>query len=564
MADAEFAEEYEIIENELVDQYAEGELAPAERTHLERYFLASDARQQKLRLAQNLRSYKDARADEEGRRLVPFPAARSRFSAYLRAAAAALLVAGIGAGVWLLSGRRSDVEEGTVALRGAYRNQRTVAARVTGLDYAPLVVTRGQEEPPNVDQVLRDRAELLLRGAVNAGADSESRHALGRFYLASGQLDKAVSELEAALSESPDSAQAHNDLGAAFLELGRRQGSGGGSASPLEIFARSLRHFEKASELDPNLLEPLYNKALALQHMTVRERAREAWAAYLARDSQTKWADEALRNLELLSERGASPPDAAQLLEGFLAAASAGDDERAWQLLSGNKEMITGMFLPQRLTAAYVRESAGGGDHAKAEELLKALGYAGELESKRGRDPYVSHLAAYYSRMTPERRLALDQAQAAVADGYASCIQTKYEEALGQFVRARELFDGAGDELESRLCDYWIAYCESQLDAIGESTALLAALADYSRDRGYKWLLGQALCWMANNHAELGEHSKSVENYNLALAVVTDIGDAYNVQKVLSQLASEYKHLGQPRRASNTTGAACSSPTRAS
>lgn len=547
LTDAKFAEEYEIIENEQVDRYAEGELTPAERIQFERHFLASDARRQKLRFAQNLRSYRDARVKDEVRRPVPFPAARRGFPAYLRAAAALLLVAGVGAGVWLLSGRRSDVEEGTEALRRAYRNQRTVAARVTGFDYAPLVVTRGQE-PPEVDYVLRDRAERLLSDAVNAGADSHSRHALGRFYLASGQLDKSVSEFEAALGESPDSAQAHNDLGAAFLELGLRQGSGGGPVSALEIFAKSLRHFEKASELDPSLLEPLYNKALALQHMTMRERAREAWAAYLARDSQTKWAEEARRNLELLSERGASPPDAAQLLEGFLAAARAGDDERAWQLLSGNKEMITGMFLPQRLAAAYLREGAGG-DRAKAEEFLKALGYAGELESKRARDPYVSHLAAYYSRSTPERRLALDQAQAAVADGYASCIRGEFKAALEQFGRARGLFEDAGDELEGRLCDYWIAYCKSQLDAIGESTSLLAALADYSRARGYRWLLGQALCWTANNHAELGEHSKSVENYNLALAVVSDIGDAYNVQKVLSQLASEYKHLGQPRRA---------------
>ncbi|HEY0171081.1 MAG TPA: hypothetical protein VGB98_08655, partial [Pyrinomonadaceae bacterium] len=559
LTDAEFAEELEVVEEELVDQYAAGDLAQPERARLERRFFDSPERRRKLRVALALRRHAPEReAREKKDNVTPLNAGRRRARfvpppIYLKVAAALLFAAGLGAAVWWMRAGNTEVERGMVALNEAFKGRRTIEPRVTAVGHVPLVVTRGRDGD-NVDSLARRRAELMLLDAVDSDPGAQSRHALGRFYLLDAQFGKAVEQLEAALRDSPNNAQAHSDLGAALLELGRqqeqagKQEQAGEQGKALEDYGRALEHVNRAAELDATLLEPLFNRALVLEYQRVPEQAKEAWRLYLARDPQSSWAVEARRRLAALSERTAAPMSPARLVEDFLAAEREGDDERAWRLLSRNKDMIAGRFIPQQLAINYL-EGGGAGGAGESARLLGALTYAGRLERERARDPYVSRVAAFYARASARQRDLLREAQAGVRLGYSLCRQSNFKDALGEFVRSKELFEKAGDEWEGRLCDYWIGYCYSQLDRLGESTELMKSLADYSRRGEYKWLYGQATCWIAANYAELADHSNSIRYYEEALPVVEEIGDAYNSQKVLSQLASQYNHLGQPRRA---------------
>src|SRR5205085_9524105 len=119
-------------------------------------------------------------------------------------------------------------------------------------------------------------------------------------------------------------------------------------------------HINKALQVDPNLLEALYNKALCLQYMKASEQAKEAWQSYLAHDSQSKWAEEARRNLQSLSTRNTSPPTASQLLEKFLTAFHAQDNAQAWQIMSENREVITGKMIPPQLERKYISSMLSG------------------------------------------------------------------------------------------------------------------------------------------------------------------------------------------------------------
>ena len=555
LADDGFGREYEITVDELVDQYVEGDFPTEDRQRFEQYFFESSERRRKLRFALAIKSHNAATAAAAGKHpKTDLPvelhhrfAPRKLSPIYLRVAAGIIVAMGIGLVGWLLMGGRSDAEEGMNALREVYKYRRPVEARITSFDYAPLVVTRGPEEP-NFDDVARDRAERLLLDAVSNHPDDQSHLALGRFYLASKQFDKAIKQFENALTLNPRNALAHNDLGATLLEAGKQEAPGNDAVKPLESFAKSLEHIEQALQIDPTLSAALYNKALVLQHMMLREQAKAAWQSYLSHDSQSQWTEEAKRNLQLLFQQSTAPPTAPQLLDDFLAAARAHNDGRAWQLMSHNREMITGKLLSQQIAMASLKESLQNRREA-SDNLLQALTYAGSLELERARDPYVSDMAAFYSRSSPEQRMIMSQAHVRVLAGYNFCLQTKYKDALEQFVQARALFDKAQDEWESKLCDYWVAYCYSQMDKLRESTSLLTSLAEYCQNKNYKWLLGQTTCWLATNHAELGEHSKSVENYRRALSIAEDIDDTYNNQKVLSQLASEYNQLGQSQRA---------------
>ncbi|HET7436184.1 MAG TPA: hypothetical protein VFN10_15850, partial [Thermoanaerobaculia bacterium] len=67
-----------------------------------------------------------------------------------------------------------------------------------------------------------------------------------------------------------------------------------------ELLADSLTACDRALSLDAELPESLFNRALVLEKLGLRDAAREAWSAYLTRDSGP-WAAEArehLRNLE--------------------------------------------------------------------------------------------------------------------------------------------------------------------------------------------------------------------------------------------------------------------------
>ncbi|MGH9349269.1 MAG: hypothetical protein ACRD26_18595, partial [Vicinamibacterales bacterium] len=58
---------------------------------------------------------------------------------------------------------------------------------------------------------------------------------------------------------------------------------------------------ERASRLDPDLIEPYFNRALALEALSQEDAARGAWREYLSRDRDSAWRDEALARLERLS-----------------------------------------------------------------------------------------------------------------------------------------------------------------------------------------------------------------------------------------------------------------------
>lgn len=311
LTDAEFAEELEVVEEELVDQYAAGDLAPAERARLEGRFFASPERRRKLRVALALRDHAPERAAREKKpNVTPLDAGgrRARFappSLYLKVAATLLIAVGLGVAVWWMRADNSEVERGMVALNEAFGNRRAIETRVTAVGYAPLVVTRGREGA-SADTIARGRAERLLLDAAESSPGAQSRHALARFYLLDAQFGKAVEQLEQALRDSPGNAQAHSDLGAALLESGRQQEQAGDTGKAREVYARALEHVNKAAALDASLLEPLFNRALVLERQGAPEQASEAWRQYLARDSQSGWADDARRRLKLLSERAAA------------------------------------------------------------------------------------------------------------------------------------------------------------------------------------------------------------------------------------------------------------------
>lgn len=458
----------------------------------------------------------------------------------------ALVLFAVGFAAWQVFYQRSDVDEGLTALRVAYRNQRPVEARISGFDYAPLVATPGGERGA-ISHADASRAQRLLFDAVHHRPGADSHHALGQLYLAQREFDKAIAEFNEALKTTPRNAFLHNDLGAALLEMAKTAPPEGGDES-FETLAESLKHLEEALTLGSDLPTALFNKALCLQQMMVPGQAREAWQSYLRADPESPWVEEARRNLRQLGEQQSVAQTPAQVLESFMAAYRHQDEQQAWQVVSRNREMITGKMIPLHLIKK-LAEARDQGRREEAAAVLPALIYAGWLEKEKTGDPYFEELARYYVSIGHDKYALLAEAQAEMTAGYALCQEAQYGEALEHFLRARGLFAKAGDALEVKLVDYWIAYCYCQTDKIHESLKLFNALADYSRKSNYKWLLSQALCWIANCYDLLGDHSRSIAYDQQALALAEALEDTYNQQKILTQIGLQYTRLGRPRQA---------------
>ena len=542
LTDDELCEQFEIVEDELIEQYLADELSAPERVQFEEAFLSSAERREKLRVARALSNYVNKKA-------APAPAKVIRVSFWSRrpavayaSLAAAVLVIVFGALLWRSYFSKSDIDRGLLALNEAYRQQRPAEARITGLDYAPAAQTRGPSE--KFDSVARDRAELLLHEAAHDQKTPAALHALGRLYLAERQYDKAIEQLEAALASAPDDARLHSDLGAALMERGSNASPKAQAGTALTDFAQSLEHLNRALIINPSLLDAVFNRALLYQRMDLPRQAAAEWRHYLELDPNSQWAEEAKRKLKLLEENQSVSTAAPQTLEDFLAAYRAHDDERAWQLLSGSREMITGRMVPFQLA----RNVLQAGDEGKRSELLEALRYAGALERDRSNDPFFTELANYYATArSAERRRQLAEAQTELSEGYRLCLASQFDEARVHFASAQSLFNAAGNSHEARVMDYWLSYCDGQADRLEEGLTVLEDLAAFCRQRNYRWLLSQALYSTANIQGLLGDHSRSLADAAKALEIAVSINDTYNQAKVLTEMALQYVELGRPK-----------------
>jgi len=275
LSDPVYIEELDVVVDELTDRYVAGEVQDAERQQMEQHFFAAPARREKLRIAAALKE----RQQTNRRRWLSSPE--------LRIAASILIIAGLTFGIWWARrGGESEFDKGLAALQTASAGQRTIEARVSALPYSTYSQTRGNSVNDQRTDNLR-RAQLHLEQAVKEKPTPEAHHVLGKVYLAQGRLDEAIKEFDQSINGSKDPAQNLNDLGVAWLEKGD--------------YNRSLDNFNQALQLDGNLQEALFNRALAYEKQSRFDEAKTDWNEYLKRDSTSPWADEARRHLTRIS-----------------------------------------------------------------------------------------------------------------------------------------------------------------------------------------------------------------------------------------------------------------------
>jgi len=538
VSDRDFAEEYDVVVVEITDDYVAGKFAGEELRQVEDYFLRSTQRRDKLKFALALKEHKSYLAAKRIR--------RKRLVRRSLAIAASLLLVGSGFSIWQAFSEDSNLKEGLAALQSAFRSERPLEARLSDFTYAPFANQRGG--PTKIDYVQRDRASSLLLNAVTEHPKAGSHHALGKYYLAERQFDKAIDQFKTALNLDPKNAKIHSDLGVALMEKGRAAteatAQGGQRA---EAFAESLEHINKALELDPSFLDAHFNRALLYQYMKTPREAEASWQEYLKRDNNSPWAQEARRNLANLEESDRKTSwNTGKAFEDFLEARRTGDDNAAWKVLSQNYTSA-GNEVTNRLIDLLLEPET---ENARIEPgaTLPLLSYLARLELSRAGDRYTSDLVSQYEREIPKRRLVLTDAHRHMRAGYSHFTQSKFTEAISNYSDARGEYERTGDLVEMAFVDYRLAHCYLFLPDLKKARVVFQRLWAFCRTHEYRWLLAQCLYGLAHASSYGSEYSKAIDYSGRALSSFEQTGDLNGMLKCLTQLAGVNQDLNRINR----------------
>ncbi len=393
--DEEFCSQVALAEDGIINDYVFGYLDEADAASFRATLAGNPERRFKLELTQALREKalaRDAKAAEDAPTFFASLKAFFRQPRYV-AAFAVVLVAALALAIYF--GGRSDPDE-LAELREIYQQERPTETRIAEFGYAPLAQLRGTPEAREKNRLRRIENSLIED--TEKTPDARTHHALGVFYLTQQKYADAIKEFENALRFAGGSAKLHNDLGAAYFELAKTSPK----ERKLEYLGNSLEEFTKATELDGNLLEALFNKSLALQELGLPRQAKESWTLYLQKDSSSSWADEARKNLTRLEQEQTHFKSGEQVLEDFLNAYRSHDDARAQKIHNETKGLLRGASVPLQLSRRYLMAKQRG-DDAEASESIEALTFIGAFEREQSSEFFFLNWPASTQAPTPIR-----------------------------------------------------------------------------------------------------------------------------------------------------------------
>jgi CHAT domain-containing protein len=521
-----------------VSRYVGQKLNPEEAEAFEEHYFGCDRCWEEVQRATEVRAaFREAEAPAKA---IPFRQRRRIPLALWGGLAAAAAVALVVATPILLRPRLG--KHPVTELVAAIGKRRLVEPRLTGgFEYAPVRRSAASSWPSLSLEVLTAARKIEI--AAERNSTPQSIGALGVARLLLGDASQAVSTLERAARLAPQDARLQSDLSAAYLVRARRE-------NRPDDLPNGITAADRAIELDPRLAEAHFNRALALEAMSLESEAIEAWQRFLSLDGNSGWSEEARRHL-----RTAPQTPRSQLWrlerERLSQDVAMRDFDKARRSIARfpqeTREYVERDLLGTwgNLNAALERtESAGvlalarflsdGHFRATGDPLLSdSIKAIDRAIARGGRSELLSSLTAGHQAFREGRRLY---------DTLA------FSEAAASFRQARTaLIEG-----RSPFAD-WAAVYLSMTDyyagRLDEAAADLGAIRKQAFRSGYLNLLGRA-SWVHGLIAlQKGRFLKSLSLYQSALSCFEKTGEVENQAAVEFLLAENFDSLGEPREA---------------
>jgi CHAT domain-containing protein len=539
--DEDFCNQVALAEDGLIHDYVRGRLNAADSESFEETLKTDPDRLLKTQLVEELRNRARAR-DTAGKqdRLSIFES----ITAFLRqpryvAAFAVILVAIFFVAFYFVQKSNTD---NLAELRSLYAQSRPTETRISGFGYAPLTQLRGAPNP--ADERRRRRFANKVLDAVEQSPNAQTYHALAVFNLTEQKYPEAIKEFENALKLAPGDAKIHNDLGSAYFELAKTEPI----EKKLQDLARSHEEFSKATALDGNLLEALFNKALALQELGMPQQARESWLLYLQKDPSSPWADEARKHLARTEEQTLFKSDeqvlTAQVLADFLSAYRHRDNARAQRIHDETKGYLRSPAVSLQLSRRYLLAKQRG-DDAEAKESSAALRFIADYEQAQHADSFFTEFANFHLNVSADKAVRLLQAKDTLAAGYQTAKSGDYAQAISQFETSRDTFAQLGDECEAAIAENWAAQFLAAIGKVDEGRRRLSAVISNAEIKKFVLLPPSVYYWLGMGDYAQTRFSESARNLKTALRLAEASDNFFEVRHVEDALAWNYSMLGE-------------------
>ena len=444
--------------------------------------------------------------------------------------AIAIMVAVLAAAlIWRL---RSDPLRQLVKLVG---QRRVTEARLSGgFDWAPLprtairapIATRSDSAP-------RVRGEEQTRASVSHGRSPNDDHAAAMATLLFGDRRRAVTRFEQLASENPGDPQLWNDLAAARYEAGVE-------ASDASLVAAALAAADAALRLDSAQPEALFNRAVAIEHLGIREEARKAWMRFLAVDGTSPWAAEAQERIRR------TPPIPFFLVDLRVHYDRLASDAAFAHKMARERPEETRLYSETVILADWAAAAAAGREEAAERHLGIAREFGRELARNRG-DFMVQQAVRAVEDADDGQRQHLIRGHTLFREGQN---ELKFDRAAA----AQKILERAADDLGQGgspvrlLAEFFLAHTFDALGNVAEARRReLKLLADAPRE--FRAHRAQLLWYLGIGYQSDGDFGKALDVLGESVTIFDDLGEADYAAAVRQLMAEVHDRNGNPEEA---------------
>lgn len=422
---------------------------------------------------------------------------------------------------------RGDVAELHAAARTLHYRQ--VEGRLSGFPHAAPPSSRGRVS----SEAMLAEANLrtIAARALSSRKSFPFSHAGSIAALLAGETADARRRMEKIVAQGDASATTWSDYAAVVHA----------AAAPDDALqlATALAATEKALDLDPELPEALFNRAVLLEALFLRSQAILAYTTYLGVDSSSWWAEEARsrrQNLDAERARVSVVRDE----RGDLERAAVSRDElfvndMAVAFPAKSRLYAEVYFLEGWAKAFLANDDAGA---ATQLWLCRIIGRA--LEKHRGESLLADVVRTIDAAGDPR---SLAQAHRAYSHGQRRFFKRDIRQARKAFAEALPVFDGHGSPMALH-ARHFLAHVELSEGEADQGIAALNQLVRSTPER-YRAFHGELAISRGRSAAVSGSRSDALALYGEATATFAALGNEDTAARLREATAALLTRFGE-------------------
>jgi CHAT domain-containing protein len=348
--------------------------------------------------------------------------------------------------------------------------------------------------------------------------------------------ETAIARLSRAVQLAPSNPIVWSDLAAARLQRGAT------FTDPYDFF-QGLIAANRALRLASDLPEAQFNRALALQRVSLFARARTEWELYLDDERDPDWV-RAAKTHAAAADRMLRRPPSGDHLRAFELAVERGDRRAVQTVVEGAPQLLR-EHGEQALLTAWA-EAEARQDEREARRSWEGLRLLGEALSARGEHMLadtVSHIEDIHGDEKGRARMV--EAVRAYGQGVSHVFQWNLAGCLSAMETSLEGLDALRSPLAG-WTTYWMANCHYQRFEYAKALDRLRSLTGERYRERYPALHGRASSLIGLIQTIQGDPTASMTAYRAAVADFRRLGETAYASRMASLFASSLDALGRP------------------